>query len=198
MGKFGFFSLLLLDILIFVFVVFTGLSLRDFANIYIIETLCILGFFILGFTAYKIYKIFDKKQKIFESFLLVLGNIILCSVVYGFILFGTYFIVNSEIIQEKSTLSAMFFGELLTYTIPIIILLVFYSTDFIKTMYRIKQIEYQHWFFLRPHIRILIIWFAILASVKFNNILIMFSIKLVLDGIYYLFNDFNRQKKSIY
>ncbi len=193
---------ILLDLTLFCYVIFKGLVFKDFINIYILETLCVLVFFILEFTVFKLYKFFLERKNLLVTLGIIVGNVLLCVLVYGFILWVVYFMINFMIIdsvgEQNSNLSVLFFGELLKYQLPLVSIVIFYIFSFLKTMHSLRNIDSQPWFFLKPHFRILVLWVCIMFSFKFSNsIYIIFAIKLILDGFYYLFNYSGGQKLMV-
>lgn len=205
-----FFIVSLINLSIFAYNIYTGLSLKEYTNIFIIETILIIGFFILEYAVFNFYEVVKVRKKILKAVLAILGNTLMCLLCYGFILWATYFVANKEIIITSDNLRSIFFGELFRYKYLALILFSVYLIDSIKTLSLIRFLENYNWFFLRPHIRMLVFWFCIVFVSMGEDIYFLLLIKIFLDGFYFLFTykpavntkkslttDFPSNKKSL-
>ncbi len=186
----------LVNLGIFAYSIYSHFSLQNYVNIFVIETICILSFFILEFSILTMYEVSQKRQSILKGALVIIGNILLCTLVYGFILFTIYFIGNKEIILGSHTISTMFFGQLLNYKEIAIIMFLIYFIDFILVISQFRSLDTSNWFYLRPHIRMLVFFTCLTYALMYSNLYILLLVKILLDGFYYLTNSSIRKSTA--
>lgn len=179
----------LVNLSIFAYSIYSQFSLQNYVNIFVIETICILLFFILELTILTAYEVLQKRQTALKGTLAILGNILLCTLVYGFILFTIYFIGNKEIILGSHAISTMFFGQLLNYKGIAIVLFLIYFIDFILVTSQVRTLDTSNWFYLKPHIRMLVFFACLTYALMYSNLYILLLVKILLDGFYYLTNS---------
>lgn len=179
----------LVNLGIFAYSIYSHFSLQNYVNIFVIETICILLFYILEFTILTVYEMFNKKQTLLKGCLVILGNVLLCVLIYGFILLTIYFIGNKEAILGSHDISLMFFGQLLHYKEIAILMFFVYFIDFILVVSQIRFLDRINWFYLRPHIRMIIFFACLVYAQMYSNLYILLLVKILLDGFYYLLNS---------
>ena len=183
------FATFLVNLGIFAYSIYYQFSLQNYVNIFVIETICILLFFILEFTILTAYEVLQKKQTVLKGALVILGNILLCVLVYGFVLFTIYFMGNKEIILGSHAISTMFFGQLINYKGIAIIMFLVYLIDFTLVVSQIRSLDTSNWFYLRPHIRMLVFFACLVLALMYSNLYILLLVKILLDGFYYLLSS---------
>lgn len=174
---------------ILAYAIYLGISIEEYVNIFVIESIVVFGFFIVEYAIFNVYEVSQKRKSVLSAFLAIAGNALVCLLAYGFILWVMYFYTNIVISSTDYGLRDLFFGKLSTYRHFALIFFFIYLADSVKTVISIKHLGDNNWFFLRPHIRMLVFCFCFMLLLMTKDLTALLLVKIFLDGFYFLFTS---------